>query len=123
MVGKDESETTVAIQREIIPHAERWARQRGATFEADKTSFIRFTRRAGKDDTRALQFGDTTILPQGSVKVLGITLDKKLAMDEHISRVITKGTRACFALQAIKGTRPAQMRQLFRNVIVGEAEQ
>jgi hypothetical protein len=70
--------------------AERWARQSGATFEADKTSFIHFTKRAGKDDTRALQFRDTTILPQGSVKVLGVTLDKKLAMDEHLSRVITR---------------------------------
>jgi hypothetical protein len=63
VVGADESETTAAIQREVIPHAERWARQSGATFEADKTSFIHFTRRAEKDDTRALQFGDTTILP------------------------------------------------------------
>jgi hypothetical protein len=118
VVGADESETTVTIQREIIPHAERWARQSGATFEADKTSFIHFTRRAEKDDTRVLQFGDTTILPQGSVKVLGVTLNKKLAMDEHLSRVITKGIRACFSLQAIKGTRPAQMRQLFRSCVL-----
>ena len=118
VVGADESETTATIQREIIPHAERWARQSGATFEADKTSFIHFTKRADKDDTRALQFGDTTILPRESIKVLGVTLDKKLAMDEHISRVVTKGTRACFSLQAIKGTRPAQMRQLFRSCVL-----
>jgi hypothetical protein len=89
-----------------------------AIFEADKTSFIHFTRRAEKDDTRVLQFGDTTILPQGSVKVLGVTLDKKLAMNEHLSRVITKGITACFSLQAIKGTRPAQVRQLFRSCVL-----
>jgi hypothetical protein len=29
VVGADESETTATIQREIIPHAERWARQSG----------------------------------------------------------------------------------------------
>ena len=98
MVGADESETTAIIQREIIPYAERWARQSGATFEADKTSFIHFTKRTDKDDTRALKFGDAKILPQESVKVLGVTLDKKLAMDEHLSRAITKGIRACFAL-------------------------
>jgi ribonuclease HI len=39
-------------------------------------------------------------------------------MDEHISRVIEKGTRACLSLQAIKGTRPAQMRQLFRSCVL-----
>ena len=44
-VGADERETTAAIQREIIPHAEQWAKQSGATFEADKTSFIHFTKR------------------------------------------------------------------------------
>jgi hypothetical protein len=29
IVGADESETTATIQREIMPHAERWARQSG----------------------------------------------------------------------------------------------
>jgi hypothetical protein len=46
------------------------------------------------------------------VKVLGVTLDTKLAMDEHISKVTTKGFRACLSLQAMKGVRPTQMRQL-----------
>jgi len=39
-------------------------------------------------------------------------------VDVHVSRTITKGTRACLALQAIKGTRPAQMRQLFRSCVL-----
>ena len=110
VVGADEEETTAAIETTILPHTKRWARQSGATFEADKTSLIHFTKRAGADDTRAVHFNGTAILPQQSVKVLGVTLDKKLAMDEHLSRVINKGTRACLSLQAIKGTRPAQMR-------------
>jgi len=46
------------------------------------------------------------IYPQQSVKVLGLTLDKKLGMDEHITRVVRKGTQTCLALQAIKGMRP-----------------
>jgi hypothetical protein len=52
------------------------------------------------------------------VKVLGVVLDKKLAIDEHIARVVQKGTAACLSLQAIKGTRPAQMRQLFRSCVL-----
>jgi len=39
-------------------------------------------------------------------------------MDEHLSRAVIKGTRACLSLQAIKGTRPAQMRQLFRSCVI-----
>jgi hypothetical protein len=57
-------------------------------------------------------------LPQKSVKVLGVVLDKKLGMDEYIARVVQKGTAACLSLQAIKGTRPAQMRQLFRSCVL-----
>jgi len=117
-VGADEEETTAAIQNTILPHTKRWARQSGATFEADKTSLIHFTKRAETDDSVAVQLNKIAILPQQSVKVLGVTLDKKLAMDEHLSSVIKKGTRACLSLQAIKGTRPAQMRQLFRSCVL-----
>jgi hypothetical protein len=39
-------------------------------------------------------------------------------MDEHIARVVQKGTSACLSLQVIKGTRPAQMRQLFRSCVL-----
>jgi hypothetical protein len=41
-----------------------------------------------------------------------------LAIDEHIARVVQKGTAVCLLLQAIKGTRPAQMRQLFRSCVL-----
>jgi hypothetical protein len=46
VTGVDEEETTRLVQEEIIPHASRWARESGATFEAEKTSLIHFTRRA-----------------------------------------------------------------------------
>jgi hypothetical protein len=46
VTGVDEEETTRLIQEEIIPHASRWAKESGATFEADKTSLIYFIRRA-----------------------------------------------------------------------------
>jgi hypothetical protein len=39
-------------------------------------------------------------------------------MDEHISKVTTKGFKACLSLQAIKGVRPIQMRQLFRSYVL-----
>jgi hypothetical protein len=53
-----------------------------------------------------------------SVKVLGVILDTKLTMDEHISKAIAKGFKACLSLQAIKGVRPTQMRQLFRSCVL-----
>jgi hypothetical protein len=52
------------------------------------------------------------------MKVLGVVLDKKLAIDEYIVRVVQKGTAVCLSLQAIKGIRLAQMRQLFRSCVL-----
>ena len=114
VTGADEEETTRLIQEQIIPHASQWARESGATFEADKTSMVHFTRRVQQDDSRPVWFEGNAIYSQQSVKVLRLTLDKKLGMDEHIARVVRKGTQACLSLQAIKGMRPAQLRQLYR---------
>jgi ribonuclease HI len=118
VVGDNATQNTKTIQDTIIPHAEQWATRSGATFEADKTSLIHFTRRPTTEPPSDLRFGDADIAPSQSVKVLGVTLDVKLAMDEHIARVSTKGLRACLALQAIKGVRPKQMRQLFRSCVL-----
>jgi len=67
-------------------------------FEADKTSLIYFTRRLVLNDPPNLRFSDTEITLSQSVKVLGVTLDTKLAIDEHISKVTTKGFKACLSL-------------------------
>jgi hypothetical protein len=117
-VGDNAAQNIKTIQDTIIPHAEQWATRSGATFEADKTSLIHFTRRPTDEEPPNLRFCEVDITPSPSVKVLGVTLDVKLAMDEHISRVTTKGLRACLTLRAIKGVRPTQMRQLFRSCVL-----
>jgi hypothetical protein len=58
VVSDDVQQKTKAIQDTIIPHAERWASRSGATFEAEKTSLIHFTRKAVLDDHPNLRFGD-----------------------------------------------------------------
>lgn len=118
VTGMDEEGITRLIQEEVILHASRWAEESGATFEADKTIMIHFTRRPQYDDSRLVCSDGNKILPQGSVKVLGLTPDKKLAMDEHIARVVRKGTQACLSLQALKGMGPAQLRQLYCTCVV-----
>jgi ribonuclease HI len=112
--GVDEEETPKLIQEEIIPHAGRWARESRASFEADKTSLIHFTKRVQRDDSRPMWFDGNEIYPQQSIKVLRLIPNKKLGMDEHIARVVRKGTKACLSLQTIKCMRRIQLRQLYR---------
>jgi hypothetical protein len=118
VVGDNESQNTKAIQDIIIPHTEQWARRSGATFEADKTSLIHFIRKAELDNPPNLQFGNAEVTVSQSVKVLGVTLDTRLVMDEHISRVMTKVFKAGTSLQAIKGVRLKQMRQLIQSCVL-----
>jgi hypothetical protein len=66
--------------------------------EADKTSLIHFTCRPTDEEPPNLRFCEVDITSSPSVKVLGVTLDVKLAMDEHISRVTIKGLQACLTL-------------------------
>ncbi|THY82462.1 hypothetical protein D6C95_08752 [Aureobasidium pullulans] len=58
VVGPTAVLNTQKIQRTVIPKAEAWARESGATFEAEKTG----------------------------VKILGVTLDGKLRMDAYVER-------------------------------------
>lgn len=58
------------------------------------------------------------IHPYESVKILGVTLDTKLRMDTHISKVVVRAMAECIALQSVKGLRPRQMRQLYKACVV-----
>jgi hypothetical protein len=50
VVSSDAEQNTKVFQDTIVPHTEQWSRRSGATFEADKTSLIHFTRRPVLDD-------------------------------------------------------------------------
>jgi ribonuclease HI len=65
-----------------------------------------------------LVFGNKTIAPKQSVKILGVTLDSGLSMNEHVSKVVSKAIGKCMALRKIRGVRPAQMRQMYIAAVV-----
>jgi hypothetical protein len=108
----DTQAATEMLQRQVIPKAEKWSRESGATFEADKTGLVHFTR---PRDTRAntgeaqggLHFMGTSIKPQDRVKILGVVLDHNLKMSAHLDKVILAATRKCLAISRLRGIRQA----------------
>ena len=126
VTGPSAEENTIAIQQKILPRVEAWAKESGAIFEADKTGFIHFTATRQLRQTSALtqteaaplNFQGQVIHPCESVKILGVTLDTKLRMDTHISKVVVRAMAKCIALQSVKGLRPRQMRQLYKACVV-----
>jgi len=110
--GSSDVDNARRLQETIIPKAEEWERTSGATFEADKTSLIHFTRRE-YDMHSTLTMKGEVILPQKEVKVLGVVLDRKLRFNAHIARTAKEGIAAALALKRLHGTGPKTARRLF----------
>ncbi len=97
----------------IIDDAISWETRSGATFEADKTSIIHFTRIPERDNDEALAVKDKEIKPVKSVKILGVVMDKALRFKEHIARAAAKGLNAAMCLKRLRMASPRMARQLF----------
>ena len=49
-------------------------------------------------------FGNKTI---ASKRILGITLDSRLSVNEHVLKAVARAVGKCMALRKIRGVRPA----------------
>ncbi|KAM4067555.1 reverse transcriptase (RNA-dependent DNA polymerase) [Hirsutella rhossiliensis] len=78
----------------IVEKALDWERRSGATFEAQKTAIIHFTRKPHKSDAQPFAVKGQLVRPKTSVKVLGVIMDSGL-----------------------KGLTPATARQLFASTV------
>ncbi len=83
----------------IINDALDWERRSGATFEAEKTAIIHFTRKPYKTATEPFTIKGQTVTPKDYVKILGVLMDAKLKYKEHIARAASKGLEAAMELR------------------------
>jgi len=90
----------------VVTKARQWERTSGATFEADKTTFIHFPRTAARRSDAALIVKKEEIRPRTEIKILGVILDQALRYKLHVARASKRGTRIALALKRIKGLRP-----------------
>ena len=83
----------------IIQDALDWERRSGATFEAEKTAVIHFTRKAYKSATEPFVIKGQSVSPKDHVKILGVLMDARLKYHKHIARAAAKGLEAALARQ------------------------
>src|ERR1700761_1124259 len=102
----------------IINDALDWERRSGATFEAEKTAIIHFTRKAHKSGTEPFTIKGQEIRPKNHVKILGVIMDAKIKFKEHVARASSKGLEAALELKRLRGLSPATARQLFTSMVV-----
>ena len=101
----------------VIDSALDWERRSGATFEAEKTTIIHFTKTGHKLSNKPFTIKGQEILPRDSVKVLGVIMDARLKYKQHIARAASKGLEAALQLQRLKGLSAATARQLFSTTV------
>ena len=101
----------------IIDQALDWEKRSGATFEADKTAVIHFTRKAYKANSEPFTIKGQDVQPKDHVKILGVVMDAKLRYKEHIARAASKGLSAAMELKRLSGLSPATARQLFTAMV------
>lgn len=102
----------------IIKDALDWERRSGATFEAEKTAIIHFTRKSYKSDSEPFDIKGQEVQPKTQVKILGVIMDAKMKYKEHAARASSKGLEAALELKRLRGLTPATARQLFTSTVV-----
>jgi hypothetical protein len=70
----------------------------------------------------ALQINGTYVAPSDTVKVLGVNLDSKLRMREHMQTVTRRATKQCVALGMLRGLPPAAMKQLYITTVASKMD-
>jgi exonuclease III len=101
----------------IIEEALDWERRSGATFEAEKTAIIHFTRKGYKSATEPFTIKGRIVHPKPHVKILGVTMDAKLKYEKHIARAAAKGLEAVLELRRLRGLSAVTARQLFTSTV------
>lgn len=97
----------------IIDDALDWERRSGATFEADKTTIVHFTRNSERTSDTPFLIKGKEVKPKSSAKILGVIMDADLRYKEHLARAAAKGLTAAMCLRRLKMLSPRAARQLF----------
>ena len=90
----------------IINEALEWERRSGATFEADKTTVIHFTRVSARNSDLPFLIKGNEVKPKSSAKILGVVMDVSLRYQEHMARAAAKGLTAAMCLRRLKMLSP-----------------
>ncbi|KJZ80490.1 hypothetical protein HIM_00340 [Hirsutella minnesotensis 3608] len=112
------AESNRAGIQSIIDDALEWEARSGATFEADKTTVIHFTRATGRKSDMPFLIKGERVKPRESAKILGVIMDVGLRYQEHMAKAATAGLNAAMFLRRLKMLSPRVARHLFEATVV-----
>ena len=96
-----------------------WFSQNKLKINPSKTEFtILKSRRLVTETDFPILFGDTTITPSQSLKVLGVTIDNALTWEKHVSNTMRRCYSVLIGLSRMRHRMPRQTRQLLVEALI-----
>jgi hypothetical protein len=87
---------------DVFNKINKWFHSNLLMLNYDKTYFLQFTTKANKENNMKILYSNKTISTVKSIKFLGLTLDITLNWKHHISELISRLNKACYAIRSIK---------------------
>jgi ribonuclease HI len=103
-VGKTASEVRPRLQQ-LVDIVNRWAQRNFMEINVDKTEAIVFARHdvAAKFGALDLKLGDAVIKVKDTVRLLGVMLDSRLTMKQHVDYIVQRANDRLAQLQLLCG--------------------
>ena len=76
---------TINRLEKCIVDANAWIKKNSLKINEDKTEFIIFHRNINLTKSYSLQVGDNSILLSNSTKILDVSFDQKMTLNQHIT--------------------------------------
>jgi len=94
--------TVVSLAQDTIDIATRWGMKNNLKFSPNKTCAIMFTMKQVKN-LPVLYMNNHVISYVKETRYLGITIDKNLNYNRHLSNIVQKGKRTLMAIKSVIG--------------------
>jgi hypothetical protein len=105
-----------------IASVHSWLQQNGLQLNPSKSEVTQFTTCRGKDrvdDVASLRISDAAVKPSDTVKSLGVTLDRKLTFDHHVTAVCKASYFHIRALRHVRASLPDDVARTVACSVVG----
>jgi hypothetical protein len=87
---------------EVFNKINKWFHCSSLRLNYDKTYYLKFHTKANKENNTKILHSNKTTATTKSITFLGLTLDTTLNWKQHISELIPRLNKACYAIRAIR---------------------
>ena len=86
-ISRNNQDTQLATLEQCLSKVHDWLLHNGLSPNPPKSNAVQFASGRGRRDVESVSVSGAALKPAASVKSLGVTLDSRLSLDQHITNV------------------------------------